>query len=95
MHSWADLQSVHGFHCYDNVAPNAKCQRLRVLVLCLVIFVLKYFVNGTRCHHCHNHFRLMAIFQVNLGYPVPQLVLFSSEQKPLGCFYRPDALPFT
>jgi len=28
-----DLQSVHGFRCYDNIAPNAKC--LRVLVLAL------------------------------------------------------------
>jgi len=33
---WADLQSVHGFRCYDNIAPNAKCQRVLVLVLCLV-----------------------------------------------------------
>ena len=45
----ADLQSVHGFRCYDNVAPsvlaidahdsiveNAKCQRVLVLALCLV-----------------------------------------------------------
>ena len=28
VHSWADLQSVHGFRCYDNTAPNAKCQRV-------------------------------------------------------------------
>ena len=36
----ADLQSLHGFHCYDNlqihVAPNAKCQQVLVLALCLV-----------------------------------------------------------
>ena len=31
---WANLQSVHGFRCYD----NAKCQRVLVLALCLVIF---------------------------------------------------------
>jgi len=36
---WADLQSVHGFRCYDNIAPNAKCQRVRVLALCLVSLV--------------------------------------------------------
>ena len=36
MHYWADLQSVHGFRCYDNIAPNAKCQRVLVLALCLV-----------------------------------------------------------
>jgi len=37
VHYWADLQSVHGFHCYDNIAPNVKCQRVRELALCLVI----------------------------------------------------------
>ena len=36
MHYWADLQSVHGFRRYDNIAPNAKCQRMLVLALCLV-----------------------------------------------------------
>ena len=37
LHYWADLQSVHGFRCYDNIAPNAKCQRVLVLALCLVL----------------------------------------------------------
>jgi len=37
VHCWADLQSVHGFRCYDNIAPNAGCQRVLVLALCLVI----------------------------------------------------------
>jgi len=36
VHYWADLQLVHRFHCYDNIAPNAKCQRVLVLALCLV-----------------------------------------------------------
>jgi len=27
---------VHGFRCYDNIAPNGKCQRVLVLALCLV-----------------------------------------------------------
>jgi len=36
VHYRADLQSVHGFRCYDNIAPNAKCQRVLVLALCLV-----------------------------------------------------------
>jgi len=31
VHYWADLQSVHGFRCYDNIAPNAKCERVLVL----------------------------------------------------------------
>ena len=26
VHYWADLQSVHGFRCYDNIATNVKCQ---------------------------------------------------------------------
>jgi len=36
VHYLADLQSLHGFRCYDNIAPNAKCQRVLVLALCLV-----------------------------------------------------------
>ena len=28
VHCWADLQSAHGFRCCDNMAPNAKCQRV-------------------------------------------------------------------
>ena len=36
MHYWVDLQWVHGFRCYDNTAPNAKCQRVLLLALCLV-----------------------------------------------------------
>jgi len=39
-HHWADLQSVHGFRCYDNIVPNAKCQRLLVLALCLVCLLV-------------------------------------------------------
>jgi len=38
VHYWADWQLVHAFRCYDNVAPNAKCQRVLVLALCLVNF---------------------------------------------------------
>jgi len=41
VHYWADLQSVHGFRCYDNIAPNAKCQRVPVLALCLVQYCNK------------------------------------------------------
>ena len=37
MHYSADLQSVHGFRCYDDRAPNAKCQRVLVLAECLVV----------------------------------------------------------
>jgi len=36
VHYGADSQSVHGFQCYDNIAPNAKCQRVLVFVVCLI-----------------------------------------------------------
>jgi len=36
VHYWADLQSLHGFRCYDNISPNTKCQRVLVLALWLV-----------------------------------------------------------
>ena len=38
---WADLQLVRRFHCYDNIAiaPIAKCQRVLLLALCLVVIV--------------------------------------------------------
>ena len=28
VHYWADLQSVHGFRCCDNIAPSAKFHRV-------------------------------------------------------------------
>ena len=34
----ADLQSGHRYRCYDNIAPNAKCQRVLVLAVCRVSF---------------------------------------------------------
>jgi len=40
VHYWADLQSVHGFRCYDNIAPNTKCQRVLVLALWLLCWVV-------------------------------------------------------
>jgi len=33
------MVGVHGFRCYDNMAPNAKCQRVLVLAVCLIIIV--------------------------------------------------------
>ena len=39
VHSWADLQLVHGFRCYDNIAPKAKCQPVLVLAVCLVLML--------------------------------------------------------
>jgi len=36
VHYLTDLHSVRGFRCYDNITPNAKCQRVLMLALCLV-----------------------------------------------------------
>jgi len=47
VHSWADLQSVPRFRCYDNIAPNAKCQRVLVVALCLVNCIGVAYVNVT------------------------------------------------
>jgi len=48
---WADLQLVPGFHCYDNIAPNAKCQQVLVLALCLVE-VADWCGDSIVSHHC-------------------------------------------
>jgi len=45
VHCWADLQSVHRFCCYDSIASNAKCQRVLVLALCLVVIQLAVWIN--------------------------------------------------
>jgi len=37
---WADLQSVQGFRCYDNVARTRNVSKCSVLALCLVRFVV-------------------------------------------------------
>ena len=39
VHYCAGLQLGHGFRCYGNIAPNAKCQRVLILALCLVVVV--------------------------------------------------------
>ena len=31
---------MHGFRCYVNIAPNAKCQQVLVLAVCLVVLVI-------------------------------------------------------
>ena len=42
-HCCVDLQSAHGFYCYDNMALNMKC--LRVLVLALYLVLNFVFIN--------------------------------------------------
>jgi len=46
VHYWTDLQSVYGFRCYNNIAPNAKYWRVLVLALCLVSVSDQVLVNG-------------------------------------------------
>jgi len=58
VHCCADLQSVHRFRCHDNVAPNAKCQRVLVLALCLVLLSLGLFTTLADCRRFSSH-RLM------------------------------------
>jgi len=40
VHYWADLHSVRGFRCHDNIALNTKCQWVLVLAVCLICRVL-------------------------------------------------------
>ena len=44
------LQLVRGYRYHDNVAPNAKCQRVLVLALCLVDICGRYFVRQFDAH---------------------------------------------
>ena len=62
MHYWADLQSFHGFCCYDNIAPNAKCQRVLVLALCVIARCIRshistqYIIPGAVSINCGRSF---------------------------------------
>jgi len=51
VHYWAVLQSVNGFRCYDNRAPNAKWQGVLVLTLSLVNFISHI----SLCNYDHIH----------------------------------------
>jgi len=42
VHYWADLQSVHGFCCYDNIAPNVKCDECLYLLYAWFLFGTVY-----------------------------------------------------
>jgi len=55
---WADSQSVHGFRCYDNIAPNAKRQRVLVLAVWLVSLVVSF--------HCFLLFIISLFVRCNL-----------------------------
>ena len=51
VHYWVDLQLVHGFRCYDNIAPNTKSQQVLVLAVCLVALVNDVVHTGTITMH--------------------------------------------
>ena len=59
LHCWADLQLVHGFHCYGNITLNVKCKRVLVLTLCLVDFDCP-----SDNHYCHRlHYMLQCFIK--------------------------------
>ena len=58
VHCWADLQSEHGFRCYDNIAPSAKRQPVLVLALCSAWFEN---FQSTSVHSALEALRLCAI----------------------------------
>ena len=80
--------SVHGFRWYDNIAPNAKCQQVLVLTLCLVfIFNIHkrcFDIATFQCHCCcflfccscylprHTTTVLRPFFRDYPGEPVPE-----------------------
>ena len=61
---WVELQSVYRFHYYDNIAPNAKCQRVLVLALCQV------YIRFSWCH-CHPIISCFIKVQNGLTFLVP------------------------
>ena len=51
------MQSVHGFRCYDNITPKAKCQR----VLCTRSMRWLYLFSLSVCLFPHNAFRRLFV----------------------------------
>jgi len=39
VHCWVDLQSMHGFRCYNSIALNVKCPQVLVLAVCIIIMI--------------------------------------------------------
>jgi len=74
VHCLADLQSVHRFCCYDNIASNAICQRVLVLALCLVCFLMAVWsklvmvlpTSTVTLHEAHLHLRWVTISRYNV-----------------------------
>jgi len=68
VHYSEDLQSVHGFCCHDNIAPNAKCQQVLVLTLCLINFYHVSIIDFT-------HMRLAAKYTLLECGPMPNVMV--------------------
>jgi len=45
VHYWADLQSVHGFHCYDNIAMNVRLSLHCIAVSCSSFYITLHYVS--------------------------------------------------
>jgi len=70
VHYWADLQSVHGFRGYDNIVPNAKCQRVLVLVpypVAIVITSADVKPNQVRLGEHTDYGSITLLFQGDIG----------------------------
>ena len=76
-HYLADLQSVQELRCYGNIAPNAKCQRVLELALCLVINVLNCFKSILLC-------RLVCLPETIHQYIYPGRIWECLEFRPFG-----------
>ena len=42
VHYWADLQSVHGFRCCDNIAQTQNVSESCTRSICLVVYIFGY-----------------------------------------------------
>jgi len=77
---WTDLQSVHGFCCYDNIALNATCRRVLVLALCLVIIIIHF----KNCHQTRFHINfyfaeLLAMHKILGVTAMPELTFYETD----------------
>ena len=90
VHYWADLQSVHGFRCYDNIVPNTKCQQVLVLALCLVHFIINLLLGWVvkRSNLKRNNFENRSVFWQNCGQHYSGTLLTNICQSPVFCVTR-------
>jgi len=90
VHYWVDLQSVHGFCCYnDNIVPNTKCQRVLVLAACLVLSLVMF---GWVHKEYHRDFEVgFLLVELNcLDYIYVQMCRSISSQRRLHTIQLPE-----